>query len=90
MIRFSKRVPCCIFLLLACRYSLAADTALTELPLTEETYFAWRDHILPAETDLGWQRIPWLTTFQAGILDANERDLPLLLWTMNGHPLGCT
>ena len=84
------RITHCVLLLLACRHSLAAETALAELPLTEENHVAWRDHILPVKTDLGWQQIPWLTTFQDGILDANERDLPLLFWTMNGHPLGCT
>jgi hypothetical protein len=88
--RFSIRVTLIACLILASRCCLAAEATLGELKLTEQNYEAWRDHILPAKTDLGWQEIPWLTTFQDGILDANQRDLPLLFWTMNGHPLGCT
>ena len=88
--RFCARVALCGFLLLTCSTCLAAEPTLEVLQLSKQNYSAWRDHILPAESDLGWQKIPWLTTFQDGILDANQRELPLLLWTMNGHPLGCT
>ena len=58
--------------------------------LTRDNLPAWREHILPAAADLKWQQTPWLTTFADGILEANRVDKPLLLWTMNGHPLGCT
>ena len=63
-----------------------------EFPLTlnKDTYATWRDHILPADRELAFQRIPWLTTFKDGILTSNRENKPLLLWTMNGHPLGCT
>jgi hypothetical protein len=39
---------------------------------------------------LAWQQIPWATTFKDGIVAADAAGKPLLLWTMNGHPLGCT
>ncbi len=68
----------------------ADDATMEQLQLTKQNYATWRAHILPKEKDLGWQQIPWLTTFQDGILDADQRELPLLFWTMNGHPLGCT
>ena len=58
--------------------------------LTTDTIEKWRDHILPVDDDLSWQQIPWMTTFSDGIKAANDADKPLLLWTMNGHPLGCT
>ena len=51
---------------------------------------AWRRHILPDESELQWRKIPWLWTLQEGILKAAEAKRPVLLWTMNGHPLGCT
>lgn len=76
-----------LFMSAAC---LAAETASGDFQLSKQNYAAWREHILPGKKDLGWQQIPWLTTFQDGILDANQRKLPLLFWTMNGHPLGCT
>ena len=65
--------------------SVAADVGLNE-----ENYTTWRDHILPNPSEMAWEQIPWLTTFKDGILAADAADKPLLLWTMNGHPLGCT
>jgi hypothetical protein len=61
-----------------------------DIELTEENYAVWRDHILPDQTELAWKQIPWHVTFKDGILAANASDKPLLFWTMNGHPLGCT
>ncbi len=45
---------------------------------------------MPTEQDLAWNRIPWRTSFQEGLLEAGEKQKPMLLWAMNGHPLGCT
>ena len=61
-----------------------------DISLNEENYGVWRDHILPDQQELAWQEIPWLTTFKDGIIAADTGQKPLLLWTMNGHPLGCT
>ncbi len=58
--------------------------------LSEKTYKKWRDYIVPTEQDLAWTRIPWLTSFQEGLIEAGEKQKPMLLWAMNGHPLGCT
>lgn len=58
--------------------------------LTDGNYAIWRDHILPADSELAFEQIPWLTTFKDGILAADRAGKPLLLWAMNGHPLGCT
>ena len=70
--------------------STAAQVVDFQEPLTQANYATWRDRIMPAKADLAWEQIPWLTTFQSGILQAEQRSLPLMLWTMNGHPLGCT
>jgi hypothetical protein len=81
----------------ATRTSLEEVSREIELPpvaadigLNEENYTIWRDHILPNPSEMAWEQIPWLTTFKDGILAADAADKPLLLWTMNGHPLGCT
>lgn len=55
-----------------------------------ESLAAWRAHLLPAEAELRWETIPWHATFAAGLRAASEQARPLLLWAMNGHPLGCT
>lgn len=46
--------------------------------------------VLPRAGELDWQQIPWRTTFWEAVLEAQATDRPILLWTMNGHPLGCT
>jgi hypothetical protein len=61
-----------------------------DIDLRDENYTIWRDHILPDPGELAWEQIPWLATFKDGILAAQAEKKPLLLWTMNGHPLGCT
>ena len=61
-----------------------------QLEISPANFATWRDHILPAQGELDFQKIPWLTTFKDGILAANREQRPLLLWVMNGHPLGCT
>lgn len=69
---------------------LAAEESAPVPELNDQNYTAWRDHILPEESELAWEKIPWLTTFKDGIIAANDAGKPLLFWTMNGHPLGCT
>jgi hypothetical protein len=51
---------------------------------------AAREFVLPGEDDLLAETIPWRTTFAQGALEADQQDKPVLLWAMNGHPLGCT
>ena len=68
----------------------SSPPVLADIELTEENYSVWRDHILPDQTEMAWKQIPWHVTFKDGILAANASDKPLLFWTMNGHPLGCT
>src|SRR3954452_2727715 len=75
--------------------TLGAQTPQTapvraKVELNDKNYADWRKHILPDTGELAWQQIPWATTFKDGIVAADAAGKPLLLWTMNGHPLGCT
>ena len=60
------------------------------IELDERNYAIWRDHILPSDEELAFQSLPWEVTFADGLAAAAEQHKPLLLWVMNGHPLGCT
>ena len=51
---------------------------------------AWRELILPTSEELAFERVAWLPSFHEGMERANIERKPLLLWVMNGHPLGCT
>jgi hypothetical protein len=61
-----------------------------KIELNDQNYAEWRKHILPDTGEMAWLQIPWATTFKDGIVAADAAGKPLLLWTMNGHPLGCT
>ena len=58
--------------------------------LSPETFARWRDYVRPSDDERSWQEIPWRTSFWRGVLDAQRERKPVLLWAMNGHPLGCT
>jgi hypothetical protein len=47
-------------------------------------------HVVPGPDELAWRAIPWRATLRAGLLDATAEQRPVLLWAMNGHPLGTT
>lgn len=57
--------------------------------LTEETFGKWCSYILPKEKELAWRKIPWRRTLWDGVREAQTKDMPLLFWAMNGHPLDC-
>jgi hypothetical protein len=69
----------------------ALKAARARLPvLDEKTRISWRDHILPRAKELTWERLPWIASFERALSAARVTRRPLLLWVMNGHPLGCT
>ncbi len=70
--------------------SLPSALSAPSLPLDEESIARWRDIIRPTSEELRWQEIPWRPSFGEGVLEAQAKELPLLLWAMNGHPLACT
>lgn len=58
--------------------------------LTDDTYETWRDYVLPKEEELGYKAIPWRASYWEAVVEAQEKEMPILLWAMNGHPLACT
>jgi len=70
--------------------SANAQNRTDEVVLTSKDYSVWRNYILPSEKERIFLSLPWQRTFADGIVEANRVDKPVLLWTMNGHPLGCT
>jgi hypothetical protein len=58
--------------------------------LEPEMLLEWRDYLLPTSSEVAFETIPWQPTFADGIHRAEAEQKPMLLWVMNGHPLGCT
>ena len=85
------RVP---LLALGCAAALAplalADDAPAIPALNAKTYARWLNYVRPSADELRWQRVPWRPTFWAAVTEAQAAEKPILLWVMNGHPLGCT
>jgi hypothetical protein len=58
--------------------------------LNEHNFRSVLKHVLPSEQELRWEQIGWRTDLMSGLREARALERPLLLWTMNGHPLGHT
>ena len=68
-----------------------APPAAPSLPrLDAETFPAIVRAVVPSAGELEWRTIPWRSTLREGLADASAARKPLLLWAMNGHPLGTT
>lgn len=50
----------------------------------------WLTFIQPDAREQAYKEIPWRNKFWPAVQEAKELGRPILLWTMNGHPLGCT
>ena len=46
--------------------------------------------VKPHEGEGDWAAIPWLTSLWEARQTAAAKGKPILLWEMDGHPLGCT
>lgn len=85
----SHRVLLSLFTILAfCAHNTCAADGESALNATNRD--SWKTHILPTTEEQAWTQIPWLPDLQSAIDAAMESGKPVLLWTMNGHPLGCT
>ena len=55
-----------------------------------KNYDAWLKFIRPSKDELSFERVGWRSQFWPAVVEARSLGRPILLWTMNGHPLGCT
>ncbi len=58
--------------------------------LAPEDFDRVRSEVLPTAEETGWRKIPWRASLWAAVVEAQEKERPILLWAMNGHPLACT
>ncbi|MFO0843326.1 MAG: hypothetical protein U0797_13165 [Gemmataceae bacterium] len=68
---------------------LAGLTAAAE-PIPPGRIPQLRDLIRPGAGEDRWAKIPWRTDLWAARQEAARLGKPILLWEMDGHPLGCT
>jgi hypothetical protein len=66
------------------------QAAQTAPPLTDTEYGAVRRLVKPAADEDKWAQVPWLSSLWQARQRAAALGKPILLWEMDGHPLGCT
>ena len=49
-----------------------------------------RGLVLPNPSEASIRTIPWRTSVLQGLVEAQINDKPVMIYLMNGHPLGCT
>jgi hypothetical protein len=54
------------------------------------TLTSWMSAIEPDDVESAFRSIPWRNDLAPAMAEAKALGRPILLWTMNGHPLGCT
>ena len=50
----------------------------------------WMTFVQPAQSELTYRTIGWRNALWPAVEEARRLGRPILFWTMNGHPLGCT
>jgi hypothetical protein len=60
------------------------------IDLNEGNFEQWKRYLEPKAAECAFEGIAWRPTFYEAVVEAQEKDRPILLWAMNGHPLGCT
>lgn len=58
-------------------------------PIPDAVFADLHARIVP-KADEKWQSIPWKTDLLEARDLAAKEGKPVFLWSMNGHPLGCT
>lgn len=45
--------------------------------------------VLPSASENRWMEVPWRTNLAEALAEGARTNKPILLWVMNGNPLGC-
>jgi hypothetical protein len=59
-------------------------------PISRDQVAKLQALIRPAAGEEKWQQIPWQVDLWKARQQAAAEGKPILLWEMDGHPLGCT
>ena len=70
--------------------SLALLAGFSALAIDQKSFRELHALIKPKASEQNWEAIPWLTSQWEARERAAAQGKPILLWEMDGHPLGCT
>jgi hypothetical protein len=69
---------------------LAAGPVRSADPIPAAQFSTLRALVKPGDDEDRWASIPWRTSLWQARQEAARLGKPILLWEMDGHPLGCT
>ncbi len=58
--------------------------------LNDSNYQKIKNYIVPNKKEISYLDIKWRSALWDAFQEAHEKRKPVLLWAMNGHPLGHT
>ena len=65
--------------------------AIAQLPsLDQTTIDQYQTAIEPTDDEVAFLKIDWKSQLSKAVAVAHASEKPLLIYVMNGHPLGCT
>jgi hypothetical protein len=59
-------------------------------PISGDDFTQLRSLVKPDASEEKWMQVPWLSSLWEARKRAAAEGKPILLWEMDGHPLGCT
>jgi hypothetical protein len=77
------------FALPALFFAAVAQAEPARPALSEPEYASALKAIRPAAGEDRFDQVPWLTSLWEARQKAAKEGKPILLWEMDGHPLGC-
>ncbi len=69
---------------------LSCSDALAAEPLSQDDYAVVTAICKPGDGEAAWASIPWEIDLWQARRRAAKEGKPIVLWEMDGHPLGCT
>ncbi len=84
--RIAKSCRCLVFTL----SWIALVPADDQIRLKSEDFAKLHALIKPRADEENWLQIPWSANLWEARKKAAAEGKPILLWEMDGHPLGCT
>lgn len=80
------RVLLCVLLLLAASGARAGEPPTLDAAAQAK----WVRAIVPTTAERAWRKVGWRSSLWSAVVEAHAQKKPILLWAMNGHPLGHT
>lgn len=83
-----KPFNCLIVLIIL--FAMDGATPIANGQTVESPLIAEKCETLCATPDAAWRSIPWELDLLKAQRLAIEKSKPIFIWSMDGHPLGCT